>query len=64
MAYQGVFGADDLWRFGLNEEFQRNAFTSNGAASAMKAGLMLSDTLSTVSPTYSRRSAAGERIRP
>lgn len=52
MAYQGVFGTEDLWKFGFGGEFERNAFLSNGAASAMKAGLSLSDTLSTVSKRY------------
>src|SRR5688572_24887490 len=52
MAYQGVFGSEDLWKFGFSSEFERNAFASNGAASAMKAGLMTSDTLSTVSRRY------------
>lgn len=54
MAYQGVFGTDDLWNFGFGGEFERNAFLSNGSASAMKAGLSLSDTLSTVSPRYAK----------
>lgn len=54
MAYQGVFGTEDLWKFGFTGERERNAFLSNGAASAMKAGLSLSDTLSTVSGRYSR----------
>lgn len=54
MAYQGVFGLEDLWKFGLSGELERNAFQADGAASAMKAGLTLSDTLSTVSPTYAR----------
>ncbi|MBC7899008.1 MAG: glycogen synthase [Saprospiraceae bacterium] len=53
MAYQGVFGTEDLWNFGLGSDFARNAFMSNGAASAMKAGLEISDTLSTVSRRYS-----------
>ena len=39
MAYQGVFGAEELWKLGFGGEFERNAFLSNGAASAMKAGL-------------------------
>lgn len=52
MAYQGVFGTEELWKFGFGGEFERNAFLSNGAASAMKAGLSLSDTLSTVSRRY------------
>ncbi len=52
LAYQGVFDADELWKFGFNSEFERNAFMSNGAASAMKAGLSASDIISTVSKTY------------
>lgn len=54
MAYQGVFGTEDLWKFGLGGEIERGAFLSNGAASAMKAGLSLSDTLSTVSRRYAQ----------
>lgn len=54
MAYQGVFGADELWKFGFGGEQERNAFLSNGAASAMKAGLLVSDTLSTVSRRYAQ----------
>lgn len=52
MAYQGGFDPDELWKFGFGSEFARNAFAFNGYASAMKAGLEVSDTLSTVSPTY------------
>jgi len=54
MAYQGVFGTDDLRGFGFTGDREKNAFLSNGAASAMKAGLSLSDTLSTVSSRYSK----------
>lgn len=52
LAYQGVFGAEELWKLGFSSEFERNAFMSNGAASAMKAGLSVSDMISTVSRTY------------
>lgn len=52
LAYQGVFGMEDLWKFGFSSDFERNAFLSNGAASAMKAGLSTADMLSTVSRTY------------
>lgn len=52
LAYQGVFGMDELWKFGFSSDFERNAFEFNGAASAMKAGLAVADTLSTVSRTY------------
>ncbi|MGD9564374.1 MAG: glycogen synthase [Pyrinomonadaceae bacterium] len=52
MAYQGVFGTEDLWKFGFGGAEDRNAFLANGSASAMKAGLSVSDTLSTVSRRY------------
>ncbi len=52
MAYQGVFGTEDLWKFGFGSIDEVNAFLANGAASAMKAGLLVSDTLSTVSRRY------------
>lgn len=53
MAYQGAFGSEELWKFGFGSEFAHNAFMFNGHASAMKAGLAVSDMLSTVSPRYS-----------
>ena len=52
MAYQGGFDAGELWKLGFGSEFARNAFASNGHASAMKAGLEQSDVLSTVSRRY------------
>lgn len=52
MAYQGNFDAGELWKFGFSSDFERNAFAFNGYASAMKAGLEVSDMLSTVSRTY------------
>ncbi len=53
LAYQGVFGMDELWKLGFGDDFSQNAFSFNGAASALKAGLADSDMLSTVSPRYS-----------
>ena len=52
MAYQGAFSHSELWKLGFGSEFARNAFAFNGHASAMKAGLEVSDTLSTVSRRY------------
>ena len=52
MAYQGAFDEAELWKFGFTSDFERNAFLHNGHASAMKAGLAVSDMLSTVSRTY------------
>ena len=54
LAYQGVFGMEELWKMGFGSDFERNAFMADGAASALKAGLAVSDMLSTVSRTYSR----------
>lgn len=53
LAYQGVFGAEELWKFGFGGETERNHFLADGAASALKAGLSASDMLSTVSRRYS-----------
>lgn len=52
MAYQGGFGLGQLGALGFTSEFARNAFSFDGYASAMKAGLEVSDTLSTVSKRY------------
>jgi starch synthase len=60
MAYQGGFSYDELWKFGFGSEFARNAFAFNGHASAMKAGLEVSDTLSTVSRRYAFEIQAAE----
>ena len=52
MAYQGGFDSAELWKFGFGSQFARNSFSFNGFSSAMKAGLEVSDTLSTVSRRY------------
>ncbi len=54
MAYQGGFGMGELPGLGFTSAFAQNAFSFNGHASAMKAGLEVSDTLSTVSQRYSQ----------
>lgn len=53
LAYQGLFDPADLWRLGYRQGEETNVFLSNGAASALKAGLMTSDAISTVSRRYS-----------
>lgn len=53
LAYQGLFDAGDLYRLGFKGGEESNVFMSNGAASSLKAGLMTSDAVSTVSPRYS-----------
>jgi starch synthase len=52
LAYQGLFDPKDLWWLGFDEE--RDLFISNSAASALKAGALSADALSTVSPRYAR----------
>lgn len=52
MAYQGAFDPKDLWRLGFGDQPDRDDFMFNGAASALKAGLIAADALSTVSRRY------------
>ncbi len=52
LSYQGIFGAGELWDLGFGSERDREWFLSNGAASAMKAGLTTCDMISTVSRRY------------
>ncbi|MFV0390092.1 MAG: glycogen synthase [Pyrinomonadaceae bacterium] len=52
LAYQGEFGAEELWNLGFGSEFEQNLFAFNGHASALKAGLSAGDMLSTVSSRY------------
>ena len=54
LAYQGAFDPDDLWWLGFGEQPDRNDFMLKGAASALKAGLIAADALSTVSRRYSQ----------
>ena len=60
MAYQGGFDLNELWKLGFGSNFSRNAFSFNGFASAMKAGLEASDTLSTVSRRYAQEIQTSE----
>jgi starch synthase len=52
MAYQGAFDPGDLWWLGFGDSLDSNDFRLNGTASALKAGLMTADALSTVSRRY------------
>jgi starch synthase len=60
LAYQGAFGAEELWKLGFSSDFERNAFLSDGSASALKAGLSVSDMLSTVSRRYAQEIQTAE----
>jgi starch synthase len=52
LAYQGLFNPADLWWLGF-ADFTAD-FMLNGMASALKAGMIAADALSTVSPRYAR----------
>ena len=52
LAYQGGFNPSDLWWLGFSE--YSADFMLQGAASALKAGIIAADALSTVSPRYAR----------
>jgi starch synthase len=52
LAYQGAFDPNDLGWMGFTRGETRDAFLHEGAAVALKAGLMLADALSTVSRRY------------
>jgi starch synthase len=54
LAYQGMFDPDDLWSLGFGEPLEKNDFMLKGAASALKAGLIAADALSTVSRRYAQ----------
>ena len=54
VGYQGMFDPGDLWWLGFGEPPERDDFMLNRTASALKAGIIAADALSTVSPRYSR----------
>ena len=54
LAYQGAFDPNDLWWMGFGESPEEDDFTLKGTASALKAGLIAADALSTVSRRYSQ----------
>lgn len=54
VGYQGLFEAGDLWWLGFGDSPDRDDFMLDRAASALKAGIIAADALSTVSPRYAR----------
>ena len=52
LAYQGAFEPGDLWWLGFGDPPDKDDFMVKGAASALKAGLLAADALSTVSRRY------------
>ncbi|MGH8517961.1 MAG: glycogen synthase, partial [Panacagrimonas sp.] len=66
LAYQGVFGRNEFDALGLPpEEWNSEALEFYGGFSFMKAGLLRSDAITTVSPSYAQEiqtPAFGERL--
>ena len=54
VGYQGLFDAGDLWWLGFGDAPERDDFLLDRHASALKAGILTADALSTVSPRYAR----------
>src|ERR1041385_3021689 len=54
VGYQGLFDPGDLWWLGFGDPPERDDFMLDRAASALKAGIMTANALSTVSPRYAR----------
>jgi starch synthase len=54
VGYQGLFDAGDLWWLGFGDPPDRDDFMLDRSASALKAGIIAADALSTVSPRYAR----------
>jgi starch synthase len=52
LSYQGAFSSGELWDLGFGGGAVRDAFLSDGAANAMKAGISACDMISTVSRRY------------
>ncbi|HEU5459049.1 MAG TPA: glycogen/starch synthase, partial [Pyrinomonadaceae bacterium] len=61
VGYQGLFSAGDLWWLGFGDPPERNDFTLERHASALKAGIIAADALSTVSPRYAREIQSPEQ---
>ena len=61
VGYQGLFDAGDLWWLGFGDVPDRDDFMLERTASALKAGIIAADALSTVSPRYSREIQTSEQ---
>src|SRR5258707_8596751 len=59
LAYQGIFNPSDLWWLGFSD--YSADFMLKGAASALKAGIIAADAVSTVSPRYAREIQTSEQ---
>jgi len=54
LAYQGIFSAEDYKKLTFGDEVFQKAFEFYGKANLLKAGIMYSDVVATVSPQYAR----------
>ena len=54
VGYQGLFDPADLWWLGFGDPPDSSDFMLDRTASALKAGIIAADALSTVSPRYAR----------
>lgn len=54
VGYQGLFDPGDLWWLGFGDPPEHDDFMLDRVASALKAGIIAADSLSTVSPRYAR----------
>src|SRR6188474_3649 len=61
VGYQGLFDAGDLWWLGFGDAPERDDFMLDRHASALKAGIIAADALSTVSPRYAREIQTSEQ---
>jgi starch synthase len=61
VGYQGLFDAGDLWWLGFGDKPERDDFMLDRHASALKAGMLAADALSTVSPRYAREIQTSEQ---
>jgi starch synthase len=61
VGYQGLFSAGDLWWLGFGDPPERDDFMLDRHASALKAGIIACDALSTVSPRYAREIQTSEQ---
>jgi starch synthase len=61
VGYQGFFDPGDLWWLGFGERPDLDDFMLDRTASALKAGIIAADALSTVSPRYAREIQTGDQ---
>lgn len=61
VGYQGQFDPGDLWWLGFGDPPERDDFMLERTASALKAGIIAADALSTVSPRYAQEIQSREQ---